>query len=237
MGMMYTVHELPTLCTACILVHRIIHNLPILCIHTYMYIHTYIHSDTVQYTYVPSYLSYIEYTIVCTPSPHTVQYHTYSRIYHLPTVQYHTYSRVYHLTTQYNIIHTAQSIQFPHTVQYHTYSTEYTISPHSTISYIQHRVYHLTTQYNIIHTAQSIPSPHTVQYNTYSRVQYTAKKPSRSRLMKRNGTGRLRKRNGPFTIRSSSVRGPCVFAVRFESVLIKYYYIRTALSALAHGSL
>ena len=44
-------------------------------------------------------------------------------------------------------------------------------------------------------------------------------------------------RNGPFTIRSSSVRGPCVFAVRFESVLIKYYYIRTALSALARGSL
>ena len=61
------------------------------------------------------------------------------------------------------------------------------------------------------------------------------KKPSR--LMKRNGTGRLMKRNGPFTIRSSSVRGPCVFAVRFESVLIKYYYIRTALSALARGSL
>ena len=53
----------------------------------------------------------------------------------------------------------------------------------------------------------------------------------------RNGTGRLMKRNGPFTIRSSSVQGPCVFAVRFESVLIKYYYIRTALSALAHGSL
>ena len=45
------------------------------------------------------------------------------------------------------------------------------------------------------------------------------------------------KRNGPFTIRSSSVRGPCVFVVRFESVLIKYYYIRTALSALARGSL
>ena len=55
--------------------------------------------------------------------------------------------------------------------------------------------------------------------------------------MKRNGTGRLMKRNGPFTIRSSSVRGPCVFAVRFESVLIKYYYIRIALSALARGSL
>ena len=53
----------------------------------------------------------------------------------------------------------------------------------------------------------------------------------------RNGTGRLMKRNGPFTFRSSSVQGPCVFAVRFESVLIKYYYIRTALSALAHGSL
>ena len=53
----------------------------------------------------------------------------------------------------------------------------------------------------------------------------------------RNGTGRLMKRNGPFTIRSSSVRGPCVFAVRFESVLIKYYYIRTALSALGRGSL
>ena len=33
-------------------------------------------------------------------------------------------------------------------------------------------------------------------------------------------TGRLMKRNGPFTIRSSSIRGPCVFAVRFESVLI-----------------
>ena len=30
-------------------------------------------------------------------------------------------------------------------------------------------------------------------------------------------------RNGPFTIHSSSVRGPCVFAVHFESVLIKYY--------------
>ena len=44
-------------------------------------------------------------------------------------------------------------------------------------------------------------------------------------------------RNGPFTIRSSSVRGPCVFAVRFESVLIKYYYIRIVLSALARGSL
>ena len=49
--------------------------------------------------------------------------------------------------------------------------------------------------------------------------------------------GKKMKRNGPFTIRSSSVRGPCVFAVHFESVLIKYYYIRTALSALARGSL
>ena len=38
------------------------------------------------------------------------------------------------------------------------------------------------------------------------------------------------KRNGPFTIRSSSVRGPCIFAVRFESVLIKYYYILTFVS-------
>ena len=55
-----------------------------------------------------------------------------------------------------------------------------------------------------------------------------AQKTSRCRLMKRNG---------PFTIRFSSVRGPCVFAVRFESVLIKYYYIRIALSALARGSL
>ena len=44
-------------------------------------------------------------------------------------------------------------------------------------------------------------------------------------------------RNGPFMIRSSSVRGLCVFAVRFESVLIKYYYILIALSALACGSL
>ena len=63
------------------------------------------------------------------------------------------------------------------------------------------------------------------------------KKPFPFNETERNGTGRLMKRNGPFTIRSSSVRGPCVFAVRFESVLIKYYYIRTALSALAHGSL
>ena len=68
-------------------------------------------------------------------------------------------------------------------------------------------------------------------------VQYAAKTPSHCRLMKRNGTGCLMKRNGPFTIRSSSVRGPCVFSVRFESVLIKYYYIRIALSALTHGSL
>ena len=51
-------------------------------------------------------------------------------------------------------------------------------------------------------------------------VRYAPKKTSRCRLMKRNGTGRLMKRNGPFTIRSSSVRGPCVFSVRFESVLI-----------------
>ena len=63
------------------------------------------------------------------------------------------------------------------------------------------------------------------------------KKPFPFNETERNGTGRLMKRNGPFTIRSSSVQGPCVFAVRFESVLIKYYYIRTALSALAHGSL
>ena len=51
-------------------------------------------------------------------------------------------------------------------------------------------------------------------------IRYAPKKTSRCRLMKRNGTGRLMKRNGPFTIRSSSVRGPCVFSVRFESVLI-----------------
>ena len=68
-------------------------------------------------------------------------------------------------------------------------------------------------------------------------VQYAPKNPSRCSLMKRNGTGRLMKRNRPFTIRSSSVRGPCIFAVRFESVLIKYYYIRIAQSVLARGSL
>ena len=54
---------------------------------------------------------------------------------------------------------------------------------------------------------------------------------------KKTSRCRLMKRNGPFTIRSSSIRGPCVFAVRFESVLIKYYYNRIALSALARGSL
>ena len=64
-------------------------------------------------------------------------------------------------------------------------------------------------------------------------VQYTPENTSRCRLMKRNGTGRLMKRDGPFTIRSSA----CVFSVHFESVLIKYYYIRIAQSALARGSL
>ena len=68
-------------------------------------------------------------------------------------------------------------------------------------------------------------------------IRYAPKKPSRCRLMKRNGTGHLMKRNGSFTIRSSSVRGPCLFSIRFESVLIKYYYIRIVQSALARGSL
>ena len=56
-------------------------------------------------------------------------------------------------------------------------------------------------------------------------------------MRQKNSRCRLMKRNGPFTIRSSSVRGPCVFAVRFESVLIKYYYIHIALSASATRSL
>ena len=42
----------------------------------------------------------------------------------------------------------------------------------------------------------------------------------------------------PFEVRAYwAVRGLCVFSVRFESVLIEYYYILIAQSALARGSL
>ena len=64
-------------------------------------------------------------------------------------------------------------------------------------------------------------------------LQYTAKNPSR--LMKRNGTERAVKWNG--TGRSRSVLHPFEVRAYLSSVLIKYYYIRTALSALARGSL